>query len=195
MSGPNIQVWNPLTWTAENRYEITDPVTGRVRPVTSLRLQYATVVASGGLGRLMPNQWDMWGRLRSVPDSVDEFTGFYKGLDVLGGDFLGYGPANYFESMGTARVRNVRLPAAYGHLSIPDTKPLLENPAVVEWINRYRPINGPVSAPRFDAFPDVDTDHILWAADVWYSIKKHWVIALQRVIRARAREGAQSGHE
>ena len=29
------------------------------------------------------------------------------------------------------------------------------------------------------------TDNALWAADVWFSIKKHWVIEAQRLIRAR----------
>ena len=29
------------------------------------------------------------------------------------------------------------------------------------------------------------TDNALWAADVWFSIKKHWVIGAQRLIRAR----------
>ena len=34
---------------------------------------------------------------------------------------------------------------------------------------------------------------VLWVADVWYSIKKHWVIEAQRVVRARreALEGAR----
>jgi len=31
---------------------------------------------------------------------------------------------------------------------------------------------------------DSDSSHILWAADVWYSIKKNWVLELQRLIRA-----------
>jgi hypothetical protein len=25
----------------------------------------------------------------------------------------------------------------------------------------------------------------MWAEDVWYSIKKHWVLELQRLIKAR----------
>jgi hypothetical protein len=32
---------------------------------------------------------------------------------------------------------------------------------------------------------DANSENILWAADVWYSIKKHWVLELQRLIRAR----------
>ena len=30
-----------------------------------------------------------------------------------------------------------------------------------------------------------ETRTLAWAEDVWYSIKKHWVIDLQRAIRAR----------
>jgi hypothetical protein len=30
-----------------------------------------------------------------------------------------------------------------------------------------------------------ETLYYPWAEDVWYSIKKHWVIELQRLIRAR----------
>ena len=37
---------------------------------------------------------------------------------------------------------------------------------------------------------DANSDHILWAAEVWYSIKKHWVLELQRLLRAQsAQEG------
>jgi hypothetical protein len=34
---------------------------------------------------------------------------------------------------------------------------------------------------------------VLWAADVWYSIKKAWVGELQRLIRARRGEAAAAG--
>jgi len=34
--------------------------------------------------------------------------------------------------------------------------------------------------------PDSIIGHnVLWAADVWFSIKKHWCIEAQRLIRAR----------
>jgi len=31
----------------------------------------------------------------------------------------------------------------------------------------------------------MDSSHILWAAGVWYSIKKHWVLELQRLLGAK----------
>ena len=181
-----LHVWNPLTWEAEARCEIVDPLSGQSRPVVGLRLPYVTVVGAGGLTRFLPNQWDINLRLRTVPDSVEEFTGFCKRNDPLGGDFLGYGRANEFKSSGLAVVRNVWLPTEYKHSSIPDTKHLLNDPKMVDWINRYRPTEEPVTTAKLDAQFDADSSHILWAADVWYSIKKHWVLELQRLIRSQS---------
>ena len=62
--------------------------------------------------------------------------------------------------------------AAAGHLA--------EDPAMREWINAYVP--GSVNGFPADA---KSTDNALWAADVWYSIKKHWVLEAQRVVRAK----------
>jgi len=180
-----LQVWNPLTWEKESRHEIIDPLTGEKRPVASLVLPYATSVGAGGLTRALPNQWDMCFRLHTIPDSVEEFTGFCKGRDLLGGDFLGYGPANHYEPNGKAVVRNVWLPTEYKHGSIPDTKHLLQSQELKDWINNYRPANELIVTPQLDQQFDSNSSHILWAADVWYSIKKHWVLELQRLIRAR----------
>jgi len=127
-------------------------------------------------------------RLRRIPNSVEEFTGFCKPKDLLGGDFLGYGSANHFQSMDKAVVRNVWLPSFYKHGAIPDTKHLLKCQPIVDWINNYRPAGKPVDRPQLDENFDADSRHILWAAEVWYSMKKHWVLELQRLIRARSPE-------
>ena len=181
-----LEVWSPLTWQPEGRFEITDPLSGQVRPVVGLQLPYVTAVASGGLTRLLPNQWSLCGKLRTIPDSVQEFTGFYKGMDLLGGDFLGYGPANHSKPSGQAAVRTVCLPSRYHHGAIPDTKHLLASQELKDWINRYQPGPGPVETPKLDREFDAGSRHILWAADVWHSIKKHWVLELQRMIRAQS---------
>jgi len=180
-----LQVWNPLTWEPEKRCAIVDPLTGQQCPVTSLRLPYVTSVGAGGLTRILPNQWDMNFRLRTIPDSVEEFTGFCKEYDLLGGDFLGYGPANHFKSGGMAVVRNVWLPTEYKHGEIPDTKHLLESQQIRDWIDNYRPAPEPIVTPTLETQFDADCAHILWAADVWFSIKKHWVLELQRLLRAQ----------
>lgn len=180
-----LPVWNPLTWEEESRCEIVDPLTGEKRVVAGLVLPYSTSVGAGGLTRCLPNQWDMCFRLHTIPDSVEEFTGFCKGRDLLGGDFLGYGPANHYKPNGKALVRNVWLPSEYKHGSIPDTKHLLESQAMKDWINNYRPASDLIVTPQLDQQFDSDSSHILWAADVWFSIKKHWVLELQRLIQAR----------
>ncbi len=180
-----IRVWNPLTWEAEDRYDFVDPLTRVRRPVVGLRLPYVTVVVAGGLGRALPNQWSMNGKLRKIPDSVEEFTGFQKGMDMLGGDFFGYGGSNNYEASGKAVVRNVRLPAAYAHGTIPRTKHLLQDQKIVDWINDYQPSHEAVSEPRLDVKFESDDAHILWAAEVWHDLKKHWVLELQNLLRAK----------
>jgi hypothetical protein len=180
-----LEVWNPLTWQPEGRYQITDPLTGQPRPVVGLTLPFVTAVGSGGITRMLPNQWEMLGRLRDIPDSVEEFTGFYKGKDILGGDFLGYGSVNHSHPMGCASVRTVLLPSSYHHRAIPDTEHLLASPELVNWIDAYRPEPGSFCEPEFDLNCECDSRHILWAAEVWYSIKKHWVLELQRFILAQ----------
>ena len=177
-----IPVWNPLTDEPETRFAVTDPLTGRLCPVRGFRVCYATAVGAGGITRALPNQWDVDGRLRSVPDSVEEFTGFYLGFDLLGGDTLGFGSANSYKAEGRAAVRNVQLPATYHHCTVPCTQHLAENLQVKAWVNNY---NTPVTKPEFNEKFSADTANILWAADVWHSIKKHWVLELQNLIRAQ----------
>ena len=185
-SAARLAVWNPLTGASEERYDILDPLTGTNRPVVGLQVSYVCVAVAGGLGRWLPNQWDMNDKLRKIPDSVEEFTGFQKGLDPLGGDYLGYGASNDYQATGSAIVRNVRLPSAYGHASIPDTRHLAKDPAIRDWLNHYRPTDTPTATPQLDVKFDADSTHILWAAEVWYCIKKHWVLELQRKIRAQS---------
>jgi len=180
-----LHVWSPLTWKPEERTEIVDPVTGQRRPVVGLTLPYASSVGAGGATRILPNQWDMSFRLHTIPNTVEEFTGYCKGWDFTGGDLLGYGSINLYRASGTAVVRNVWLPSAYRHGYVPETKHLLADPRLVDWINNYRPSPAAVSRPTFDLKVDSNTRNIIWAADVWYSIKKHWVLELQRLIRAQ----------
>jgi len=54
---------------------------------------------------------------------------------------------------------------------------------IIDRINNYTPVD------KFQLDdPDISnpkTLNILWAEDVWFSIKKHWVLELQRLIRAK----------
>ena len=176
-----IPVWNPLVQKKETRYEIQEPLGGNPTPVVGLQVSYATAVGAGGLTRILPNQWTMMKKLRQVPESVIEFTGFYMGMDVLGGDMLGFGSGNLYEPNGTAHVRNVQLPTGSNHFNLPATRHLIESQQIIDWIYSYIPSEKPMLDTEFTS----DSRHILWAADVWYSIRKHWVLELQRVISAQ----------
>jgi hypothetical protein len=180
-----IRVWNPLTETTEGRTTIIDPLTGEKRPVVGLRVSYATAVGAGGFTRLLANQLNMFFKLRTIPDSVEEFTGFYMGLDPVGGDLFGFGALNKFKANGKAYVRNVNLPLGYNHLMVPATKHLAESQEIRDWINNYLPVEEPQETVKFES----SSKRILWAADVWHSIKKHWVLELKRLIRAKRNAG------
>ena len=174
----SIRVWNPLIDGAEERTTIIDPLTGHERPVVGLRVGYVSVVGAGGAALMLPNQWSMAARLRTIPDTVQEFTGYTLGVDMLAWDFSS--GASNFRSNGSATVRNVRLPAEYSHVTVAATSHLARDEAMRDWINAYRP-------GQESSMPEVtgSTDNALWAADVWFTIKKHWVIEAQRLIRAR----------
>ena len=176
--GDRVPVWNPVTESAEDRTAIVDPFTAKPRPVVGLRVGYVSVVGAGGAALLLPNQWSMAGRLRVIPDTVEEFTGYSLGLDLIAWDFSN--SASDFTANGTARVRNVQLPAHYSHVTVAATSHLARNQAMREWLNAYRP--GQVNGVPDDAGA---TDNALWAADVWFHIKRHWVLEAQKVIRAQ----------
>jgi hypothetical protein len=176
--GPQIRVWNPFTDSAEDRVTIVDPLSGRERPVVGLKIGYASVVGAGGAALLLPNQWNMSTRLHSIPDSVEEFTGYSLALDLVAWDAPGAGAR--YRANGHAKVRNLELPMDYSHVFVPATSHLARDPAMRAWINAY--------VPGQSADPPVQaqfTDNSLWAADVWYSIKKHWVLEAQKLVRAR----------
>ncbi len=189
-SSDRIPVWNPLADRAENRFAIVDPLTGAERPVVGLRLPYASVVGAGGAAVLFPNQWTMLGRARSVPDTVEEFTAYAIDLDLFAWDLPGLSAAGAFRANGAARVRNFRLPVGYAHVVVPVTAHLARDPAMRDRINAYTP----EQASGFPVAPDGAADNALWAADVWYSVKRHWCLEAQRLIRAkRAALGTDRG--
>ena len=174
---PEVPVWNPLTDFPESRTAIVDPVTGRSVPVVGLRISYASAVGAGGAAFLLPNQWTLVGRLRTIPDTVEEFTGYWIDVDLWAWTFPGADATRKFENSGHVKVRNVTLPASNNHVTLPVTADLAEDTAIRAWLDTYRPGG---AAPPANA-----GDNALWAADVWYSVKKHWTLEAQRLIRAR----------
>jgi hypothetical protein len=181
--GTQIDVWNPLTDTSEHRSWIRDPRTGTIRPVVGLRLPYVAAMATGKLPRLVLGQWSMLKKVREIPDSVDEFSGYTIEWDPIAGTFPG---SEAYRATGTAKVRNVTLAAATSHIGMPLTRALAQDAVTRAWIDSYRPGEN----PTLPAGARVDTVNLLHAADIWYSVKKHWCIELQRSIRARRNDTA-----
>ena len=175
--GKDVRVWDPLTDFALDRTTIRDPVTGRPRAVVGLSLDYVSVIAAGGAAFLLPNQWTLLDKLHSIPDTVDDFTGYTIEVDLwawtLPGADLRYKAVGH-----RARVRNVALPATINHVLAPVTADFADDPAARAWIGAYRPDTpaGPL--------PPGTGDNLLWAADVWWSVRKHWALEAQGLVRA-----------
>jgi hypothetical protein len=184
--GGRVRVWNPVTDRPENRETIYDPIARGQRTVVGLKISYASVVGTGGLEFWAPSGWGLAGRLRSIPDTVEEFTGY-----SIAGDPIALIPpsgatdADLYRQTGSAQVRNVNLPLGYSHVFVPSTDYLINEPDKRQWINTYG------GAKDVDAatIPGGDDSHVLWAADVWHSIKKHWCLEAQREIRAERASG------
>jgi hypothetical protein len=117
--------------------------------------------------------------LRKVPDTVIDFTGFFIEWDPIAGTFPGAEP---YAASGSAVVRNVTLPAGYSHIDLPRTQHLAANRATRAWIEAYRPGAELSTAPIKEG---ADSANLLHAADIWYDVKKHWCLALQRWLRER----------
>jgi hypothetical protein len=184
--GSELPVWNPRRRDAEPRTAIVDPLSGELRPVVGLKVPYAAALATGKLPRLLLGQWDMLARLREIPDTVEEFTGFSSEWDPIAGNF---GSAEPYRATGSAQVRNVVLPPGASHLTLPRVAELAHDPATRDWIDRYAP------GTAFEPPPAAQTDtaNLLHAADIWYSVKKHWCLEAQRLIRARRNRVAGQG--
>lgn len=168
-----VAVVDAQTGEALPRDTIVDPRSGRERSVLGLKVPYACALATGLLPRFMLGQWTMLGKLHDIPDTVDEFTGFVIEWDLIAGTLPGATP---YRASGTARVRNVTLPATYAHVDLPRTEHLAANPVTRAWIDNYRP---DAAAPLPDA---LDTTNLLHAADIWHSVVTHWCREAKRLV-------------
>ena len=130
-----IAVWDPITDSAEDRTTIVDPLTGHERPVMGLSVAYVSAAAAGGAALLLPNQWSMVAHLRTIPNTVEDFTGYSIGLDLWA--WTGRPASRRRANSATtarANVRNVELPGWYNHVVFPITQDLASDPPVREWI-------------------------------------------------------------
>jgi len=169
----SLPVVDPRTGIVQPRTTIVDPRTGDERAVVGLHVAYAAALATGWLPRVLLGQWSMLPRLRKIPDTVTEFTGFDIPNDPIAGNLLGITP---YEPTGSARVRNVLLPATYSHVALPLADHLPGNPAAREWIDGWHP---------GAALPDdlADLRNIVHASDIWNSVRRHWCIQAQRLLK------------
>ncbi len=173
-----IRVRDPDTGAALDRDAIVDPLDGRERPVVGLSVAFAAAIASGKLMRVLLGQWDMLSKLREIPDSVDDFTGYFIPGDV----FEGTNDPQRYRAIGRANVRNVTLPAGVGHLNAVRIAGLARDPLARAWIDAYSPDKPP--APLPDLAHD-DAANLVHAADLWYEVKRHWCIEAQALARAQ----------
>jgi hypothetical protein len=177
----SLAVWNPITDQPEDRDTIVDPYTGQPRPVVGVQASYASALGAGGWALVLPNQWDDFANLRKIPDTVVEFTGYFILLDLFALSFPGNPLDVPYEAAGHATVRNMTLPAGYNHVFVPVTHQFLDDPQVRQWIDDYQPGRAADVADP----PEATGGNVLWAADVWHSIKRHWVLEAQRMVRAQ----------
>jgi pimeloyl-ACP methyl ester carboxylesterase len=166
-----IAVVDPATRTALPRTTIRDPYTGQERPVVGARLAFASAIATGTLPRLLLGQWTMIPKLRKVPDSAMEFTGFAIAFDPIAGNL---GDPEPYVATGSCAVRNVLLPASYSHIGAPAMEHLPRHPSTRAWIVAWQPGTA-IPLPA-----DADVRNIELAADLWYSVRRHWCLEGQR---------------
>ena len=170
-----IPVWDPVADAALARTTIRDPRTGETRPVKGLKVGYSAAIATGKLPRILLGQWDMIAKLRRIPDTAEDFTGFSIPWDVIAGTL---GEPEPYVAVGTARVRNVTLPAGTSHVRIPETLHLATSEVTRHWIDEWTPES---TTPAPDG-PGVDTTNIVHAADIWYSVKQRWCQSAQQAL-------------
>src|SRR5579862_2581181 len=133
--GASVPVWDPRRDAPETRTTIVDPRSGQRRPVVGLMLPYVATLATGKLPRLLLGQWSMLSKLRKVPDSVEEFSGFTFEWDPIAGSFPG---SERYAPLGSAKVRNVTLPETASHVTLPEVRELAADPVARVWIEDYR---------------------------------------------------------
>ena len=185
-----VAVWNPLSKKEEDRDTIIDPFTGQERPVLGLTLGFASAAATGKPMRVLLGQWGMLGRLREIPDTVEEFNGYHLQGDWVSGTLFGVGTGDHYFPKGSARVRNVILPRECGHISLPLTEDLARDPQARQWIQRYVPVS---DHPRCGlGFEGSHGRNVVFAAEMWYSIRKQWCLELKRRIGATRKGGHPS---
>jgi hypothetical protein len=175
--GKEVPVWDPVANMALDRTTIRDPATGQQRPLVGLTLGYASVIGAGGAGFLLPHQFTMVDKLFKIPATVNDFTGYTIAFDLFAWTIPG-AEARYVATGSHTQVRNVPLPAGVNHVTAPVTAEFAADRAARAWIDAYSPDGASGPMP-----PDA-ANNLLWAADAWWNIKKHWTLEAQQAVRS-----------
>ena len=118
-------------------------------------------------------------RLHEIPDTVEEFTGYLARVGSDRRQFRARGALS--SATGTAQVRNVVLPPAASHITAPAgaRARARSGDAGVDRRLRRRRERRSCRSKQARTFRN-----LLHAADIWYSVKKHWCLEAQHMIRA-----------
>ncbi len=107
------------------RTTIRDPLDRRHAAGRRTHRRLCRGLATGKLPRILLGQWDMMAKLRRIPDTVDDFTGFSIPWDADCRHIRAI-PSPMWPSVRRG-VRNVTLPAGTSHVGMPETAQLAAN--------------------------------------------------------------------
>lgn len=150
------------------------------------KISFAAAIGTGKFMRALLGQWNTLRILREIPDTAENFSGYQLSGDIIGSDMPLLAPAGEYKPTGNAHVRNVHV-AKGSHLRIPVTDHLAADPVTRSWVQNYVR-----SSEEWPAEPNLraNTENLLFAADIWYDIKKNWCLELQNWIRTHMPETA-----
>ena len=179
-SGDRIPVWNPVIDAAEDRFTVADPLTG----ARSSRRGPARAVRGRARDRESHAR-----AARPVGDAVaaahraGHRRRVHRLLHRMGRDrrHLAARPRRTIriDRPGAPRCATSRSPRSIRTYRCPPRRIWPQTRRRVAWIEHYAP-GASTPAPA-----DVDTQNLLHAADIWFSIKKHWCLEAQRLVRAQ----------
>ena len=134
-------------------------------------VSFSAAIATGKWMRVLLGQWDMLPTLRKIPDTTEAFTGYRLAGDWIGSDVPLVAESGNYSAEGSALVRNIRLEGV-GHLDITQVESLADKNEFRARIDGYTPEK-----------PPQENAKLIFAADIWYHVKKHWCLELQNFIR------------
>ena len=169
-----IEVHDPQSDKPLARTDIRDPYTGALQPVRGFRIAFGAAIATGALPRVLSGQWDMLTRLRKIPDTVERVHRIHHRLGSHRRQF--WRSRHSTRRPAAQKCAVCSLPATTSHIGAPLMEHLAADPVTRRAINAWRRQDGPPMV--VDPLPDAR--NIRLAADLWFSIRRHWCLEGQR---------------